>query len=465
MNNMKKSIWNQRLPRFSVLIILALALTTIFWLSRNLVLFGTKAAAGSTPKNVEISNIADTSFSLSYLTDDNVLGSISYTNVASSGGVVLDDRDKQAGVASPHRAHYITIGGLEPGQKYSFSIISGDEQFQNQGVPYEVTTAPASTQTPTNEYRLVGKTTLDDGNIPLEGIVYISSDTSQLLSILLNVDGSFLLPLNTIRTKGLTAFDALSPTTVLKMKVASPTQSSNVSLFANQTNPVPPIILSKDYDFTISNASASPTLTASQSGVPTIPLTGLPVVEDSTIASSPSILVPSDDFKFKDRQPTFKGKALPNATVEVTVQSDPITASVQADAKGNWEFRPAAPLDTGEHTITIKSADTQGATQIIARAFTVLADGSQFLEPSVSPIQLTPTPGPTLVPTITPIPTITPTPTIDPRTLITPTISATKTPIKAPGSVSVTTGIFLSMLSLAIGGILFFLTRGTTTHL
>ncbi len=470
MNNISKSIWSKKLPPLTGLALVVLSLTTIFWLSTNVILLGTKAAAGNDPKNVEISNISDTSFTISYATDDKVPGTLAYAKDPTLGAVALDDRDQQTGTPAAYRSHHITIKNLESATKYYVSIASGDEQFLNNGAPYQVTTAPRFSGQPTSQTPLAGKVTLDGGNMPTEGIIYLSSDTSQLVSALLKVDGSYLLPLNGILKKDLTGVDSFSDQTVLKMKILSSSLQSNVSLFANHTDSVPLVILSKDYDFTISNAPVD-TSTASESATPTVVLTGFPSFEDTTIASSPSILVPEADFKFKNQQPTFKGKALPNAVVALTIHSPAeITTSVQADNLGNWEFKPAVPLDPGDHTIEIKSPDSTGAPQTIAKAFTVLAEGSEFTEPSILP---TKRPTPTAIP-ITPTPTINLTPTIDPRSLFSPTPSAsqitaspapTNPPIPKSGSESTIAIAFFSMLSIAIGAILFFLTRGTTTHI
>ncbi len=470
MNNISKSILNKKLPPFTGLVLVLISLTTIFWLNRNVVLFGIKAAAGNEPKNIEISNVSDTSLTVSYTTDDKVPGTLAYATDQTLGKVGLDDRDQQTGTPTPYRSHHITLKSLEPGTKYLVSIVSGSEKFLNNSVPYTITTAPKFSGQPTSQTPLTGKVTLDDGSIPTEGIVYLTSDTSQLLSVPLKVDGSYLLPLNGILKKDLSSLDSFSSQTVLKLKILSSSLQSTVSLFANQTDPVPLIILSKNYDFTVSASPLDDSI-ASGSATPTIVLTGLPSFEDATIASSPSILIPEADFKFKDQKPVFKGKALPNAVVQLSIHSSAeITTNVQADSLGNWEFRPVAPLDPGQHTIEVKSADNKGILQTITKSFTVYAEGSEFTEPSILPTKpITPTALP-----ITPSPTLNLTPTIDPNSLLSPTLSPTqataspaptKPEIPKSGSDSTFAIAFFSMLSIAIGGILFFLTRGTTTHL
>ncbi|GEM_PF-683949 len=489
----QNTIWNKRFPTYLGLIVLGLSLVTITWLTGNTVFFGSKAAAGGTPKNIQISNISDSAFTVSYTTDDSVIGTVSfgkdlpapYQNGAGPAGkqgpklgsVGLDDRDQKTGSPAPHRVHHITLIRLEASSKYSFSIVSGNAIFLNNNAPYQVTTAPPSKENPAKIEPVAGQVALDSGGLPSEGIAYISSSQSQLLSTLFKPDGSYLLPLNTIRKKDLSAPLLLSHDSVLQMHVVTSTMESTITILASQGNPVPLILLSKNYNFTASNEPV-PKEASPSAQVPVFPTT-----EESPASSSsvPQILSPQQQEKFKDQQPMFKGKALPNSEVEVTIQSQKeIKTVVQADANGNWQFRPSVPLDPGQHTLTIKTVDISGALTTLTRPFTVYAQGGRFTEPSVSPTSVptqTTSPTPTSTqPTVTqPSPSVI-SPTIS--TTISPTTSISSPPVTStsgipvivtqppqlkPGSSSFLFGLFAAGLSIGIGAILFFLTRGGTS--
>lgn len=476
----KNTIWNKPLPKFFGIFVLLFSLGAIFWLSRNVVLFETRAALGDTPKEVQVSNIKENAFSVSYTTDAAVTGSISYGKDTNLAEVAFDDRDD--GSPSPHKVHHITITNLNPGTKYYFSIASGGSVFQNNSVPYEVTTAKAGIANSSSKIPVQGTVVLEEGAAPAEALVYISADDpasssggSQLLSTFLTPDGSYNKTLDALLKKDLSGPVDLSPTTTLTAKITDSVITSSVSFFMANANPIPQVILSKNYDFALGSGIAA-TATSSESAQ----ITGfpeLPATESSP--SGPAILTPKTDEKLEDQQPLFEGKAPPNAVVEITINSEhEINATVTTDANGNWEFRPDIPLEPGEHTITIKALNAQGILQTITRSFTVFAQGSQFTEPSVSPTQRptqTPTAAPTATPTPTRTPTTAPSPTpttvpsptatpivIAPTSVITPVVTTpapqiTTPPIPDSGSSALTVGIIGMSLLMGIGSLLFFL--------
>ena len=486
----KNNLLNKKLPALFSIVLVSISLVTISWLSGNIILFGTKAATANVPKNVQISNISDSSFTVSYTTDEKVFGTIVYGKDKKLGGVGMDDRDQIIGKPVAHRAHHITIQGVNPSTTYYFSIASGDETFMNDKDFYHVTTAPPSLDKPTSQPPLAGKASLDDGSIPTEAIAYVKTDSSQLLSAVLKPDGSYLIPLNSMRKVDFSAYIAFSPATKLDIQIISPTLQSSLSTLAGQANPVPLIILSKDYDFSLEDRfsafSASDSATAS-GAASLADNPGLPDMKDTTIVTAPQIITPKNLQTFTDQQPRFSGKTIPDADVEVIIinSGTEIKTTVQSDTYGNWSFRPSTPLSAGNHTITINSPDSEGITQQITNAFTVYAEGGQFIEPSILP---SPTTRPTSIPRPTTQPTIQPTslPTIDPATNITPTgpgnggdgsgtggnngpggdgtgsltpgdgqNGPTSPPIPQSGNEVITIAAFASVISLIIGGILF----------
>jgi len=168
--------------------------------------------------------------------------------------------------------------------------------------------------------------------------------------------------------------------------------------------------------------------------------------------------------------------------VEVIIESQsPIDITIKSDSTGNWEFRPDAPLDPGQHTISIKTPDASGIMQTLSRSFTVYASGSLFADPTTTPqpfnlptpnvtvtptvIPVTQTPAPTIQPTIIPtIPLPTTIPTIATSSSITtmPTIS-TKPPLPKSGSSALIIGFITTVSIILTGAILFFFTKGGST--
>ncbi|HUQ85584.1 MAG TPA: Ig-like domain-containing protein [Candidatus Limnocylindrales bacterium] len=464
-------IWNKPIPRFLGFFVLLLSIGSIFWLSGNVVLFEGKAALGNTPKNVEISNITDNSATISFTTDASVIGSVSYGKDISLGQVGFDTRDAQS--PAQHVAHYINLTGLDPGTKYFFSVISGDGIFQKDSVPYELTTASNAGTSLPKSITVKGAITIDGTKAPNEAIAYLKTSDSQLISSLVKPDGKYEFTIQKLLKNDLSGSLELDDKSILTMTINDSVLQSKISFFANLADSIPPIILSKDYDFTIEQVGSS---SASESAkIPEFP--ALP--EGETTQSGPQILTPTSNEKFEDQQPLFEGKALPQSDVEITIQSDPITATVQSDQNGNWQFRPNTKLEPGVHKITIKTLNAQGILQTLTRSFTVFAEGSQFTEPSISPASAT-TPTPTTrpapsvtAPIATQAPTATVIPTLAPSTqptaiviaptliisapVLSPSTVITIPPIPASGSSALILGIIGTILTIGIGGLIFLL--------
>lgn len=458
MKNNTNTIWEKHLPPFSGLVLVMALLLTISWLTSNVVLFSTKAAAGAEPKNIQVTNITDTSFSITYQTIDPVIGSVGYGTNNTLGNIGLDDRDQIMNKANQHRIHHITIRNLTPGSKYVFEISSGGTTYKNNEQLYEVTTAPTLNAQLTSLQPVKGQVTRDDGSIPIEGIAMISTPTSQIVTALLGPDGSYELPVDKLRSKDLSSWEPITPETKLSIKVVDTNQQSDAVVLAGQANPAPLMVLSKNYDFSIAVGETDATESAE-------PVLDLPIPVDTQQVTSPVISVPKEDQTFTDPQPVFSGKALPEKEVVITIESETtIEATLQSDANGNWEFQPTLPITPGKHTITIKSPDTEGILQSISQSFTVYAEGSQFIEPSISPPVLptpvmaspsaTTAPSPTVAqPTPTIVISSTPIPAdLSPQ----PTIPSGNPPVPNSGSSTWIVGFVGILITAGVGTLLFF---------
>ena len=93
--------------------------------------------------------------------------------------------------------------------------------------------------------------------------------------------------------------------------------------------------------------------------------------------SSVEIFSPTQDASTDDAQPIIQGKALPGATVTITIYSTPQTYIVTADANGNWAYTPETPLESGPHNIVVTAQDpTSGNTQTATTSFVVAGAGA-----------------------------------------------------------------------------------------
>lgn len=466
---MKENFWNKKIPSLLgiILIIIGIGATTI--LVKQEGLFSIKANPSQEPKDVRISNITDNSFTVSYWTIDDTTGVLNYGNSQSFGQSGLDDRDQESGNVINHKIHNITVRNLNPTTKYYFAIISGKDTYTNNSIPFEVTTGSPINTNPLQQDPMTGKIILPTGNTPKEAILLLTTENAQIISTLVKKDGTYILPLNSLRNNDLSSYFKLGEDQIIKLLVFGDNLTSNVILSANQIRPVPTITLSSNFDFTSSKTPVASSSATTQS-FPSFSSSTL----DNIASSEPKIITPLKDQGFSDQQPQFKGTTSPNETVEIIIHSDEqIKTQVQADSKGNWTYRPDAKLSEGQHTITIVTKNAAGVLKTITQSFVVYASGSQIEGAVVSPIPtqiltLTPTiePSLTITPSLEPsqIQTLTETPTQTQTPTITSTIiltSPSSAPLPPTGNPTIITAGIIGLLITLIGGLLFLLSRGS----
>lgn len=466
---MRNGLWDKRIPTLLGVVLIVIGITATSFLVQTGVITIGKAGPSETPENIRITNIADTSFTVSYTTQDSVLGSVSYGESMNLGNIAVDDRDQQSGNIKSYKIHYISVRNLKPSMKYYFTITSGQKTFSNNSNPFEVVTAKNINSPPSSQQPIVGKLILPDGTIPSESVVYLTTGSAQALSTLVKEDGSYIIPLNSLLNKDLTGYFSFSENSVIKMLITGTMHQSNVTVFAKQTNPVPIVTLSKDYDFTTNDFSPGSSEHSSASAQVSFPSFSA----TSNSSKDPQILTPKEEEAFSDQQPLFKGVASPGATVKIIIHSpEEIQAQVKSDSAGKWIYRPDTKLSPGEHTIAITTQDKFGILKTITQSFTVYAEGTQVSQsatPSATPvITLTSTPTPSLTLSLTPIPTFVLSPTPIPTTIPIPTSMPTPTQIIAPptkgglpppGSSSAIIMGIGALAAMGTGAFLFFMTR------
>lgn len=474
-NTMRNSLLDRKIPSPVGIVLLVISIVAIGWMQQNGVLFTSQASPGKVPENIRITNISDTSFTVSYTTKASVLGTLFYENEQT---VALDDRDKSTKKPQAYTTHYITVSSLKPQTSYSFTIVSGNAKYLDQKKPFIAKTASSlPTPPPQSIEQLHGHIILPNGDNAQSSMVYVQAQNMQKLSALTRPDGTYTISLKHVRSGDLTSYYTVSRSTKFHFTMVNELFESTVFSQAEHSDPLPIITLSENYDFTgaISPTPSGTTSTAHIFGFPDF-------ATDELTTKGPAITSPKKDEGFTDQQPLFKGTAEPNSDIEVVIEStDPIKITIQADKSGKWQFRPEQPLTPGTHTITIRTRDDRGILKTIKQSFTVYAEGSQFVEPSVSPVQSTPTPtvtrtsptptvaGVTQSPTptqslLSPTPTVillpTATPTLTSLPILTPMIS--RGPIKENTGSSSLVAIGIAAIStMLFGALLFFLSRGS----
>lgn len=411
----------------------------------------TKAGPEYIPNDVRITNISESSFTVSWSTDASALGLIKYgTSPSSINLSAFDVRDSGAG-SRVYSNHYVTASNLETQTAYYFEIVSGSDSstYDDNGTPYSVTTAPAAATNFAAD-TAYGAIYFPDLT-PADGsLVYISIEGGSVLSSLVSATGAWTVPLSSMRTADLTAFlDYDRESEKIAIEVVGPDGSTAQALVltANDT-PVEDIVLGKSHDFTTTGME-------DKDGKPQFSLEPLadqiPGEEEVVKLDSPS-----EGENIYTQLPEFLGGGPPGTSIEIIVESEPIQGSATVDASGQWAWSPDTPLEPGEHTLTLKWADNNGVLQTLTRRFVVYAqDEFPAFEASPSatptPVAFTATPTPTLIPTVTP--------TATPTLAVSPTPVATEPSLPVPGTGTLTIWLAILGITLLVSGTAFSLRR------
>ena len=158
--------------------------------------------------DVRTTNVRDTSFTVSWLTDVAGSGEVRYgTDPNHLNQTAYDKR----GGATSDDTHYVIVNGLQPETTYYFDVVSGSVTDDNHGMHYQITTGPiVNLPSPDTVY---GDVWQSDGSTPASGtIIYITlSDADGMgttgqaapLSALVDSNGDWSTNLGNARTTDL----------------------------------------------------------------------------------------------------------------------------------------------------------------------------------------------------------------------------------------------------------------------
>lgn len=391
------------------------------FLLRNNQMFKIGASPGAEPKNVRISNISDSSATVSWITGDPTATFVSYGTSSNLGTLANEGQGDQK-----YNTHSITITGLSPSTNYYFKIISDGTTFDNNSVPWQFTTG-VSLSINQKVMPVSGSVITAAGAPSRRAIVYITVG-GYLVSTLTSDKGTFILQLSSARTPDLTTYAEIDPgNTLLEVSVISETgESATAKIFQQSANPIPALIIGQSQDFRNLEPSINGQNPNANLDVPDLgsSISKLDVSGEKTDTSQGITLDSIDEGEIiTSTTPEFFGEAPAGSSITITVHSDTeISGITKSTDKGKWSWSPDNGLSEGSHSVTLSWIDTSGITRTITRNFIVQAGELPSYEASPSG-----TPGATIKPTITPkasvIPTSTPTPESLPETgILTPTI-------------------------------------------
>jgi len=414
-------------------------------------IFRLGAETDSLPKDIRISNIDSSTFTVSWFTEKDTIGFVVWGETPSLGQTAYPDDTKTK------NTHSVTIKNLKPATIYYFMINSAGTSVNNNGVPWTVSTAPLAN--PNTEIIMASGVILRQNGSPASGVlVYINGGPISQLSTVTSQNGTWTIPLSSARNKTLSNYAKFDQNTSLDIFVQSGKETAAAKIMALKANPVPNILLGQTYDFRSSEKQelalpkaevTLPQNTNQPQGSGGLDISGQPNPQDTQNIVTLESITKDGEVIFTSF-PEFFGKGPVGTEINIKIESEPVTARVKVDSSGQWRFSPGN-LKDGEHTITITWRDAQGLLRSIAKKFVVqAADGEPGFESTPTGRVFTPQPTPTPVPSPKPTQTPTPSPTPIPTNANIPSIESE---VPAPGTLTPTLLLATIGLLLLFSGI------------
>lgn len=418
----QKSVIHSRIPSILGVLVLVLGLAAGVMLISQQQIFRLGASADTSPQDVRISNVTDTSFTVSWFTGKPTLGYINWGQTPSLG-------QSKKGSTTLTTTHTLTIDGLSPGTNYYFVINSAGMEFDNNGIPWSTASGP-SLPSPVTALLASGTVLTSDGKPAQNVLVYVNSGGFAQLSAITSQNGAWTLPLSIARTRTLSSYANLgTKDAVVDIFVQGADAGvATAQVLLSQINPTPNIVLGRSHDFTNQEVTAPGDLPTANVSLPEEEEVGQGTLDVSSgdlglVDENPVTLdsIDEEDEVVFTSNPEFFGEGPQGTTITITVESDPVSSDVKIGPSGEWRWSPPTDLENGAHTVTVSWTDASGFLRRLTRTFTVAAaENEPGFESTPSAVTATPSP--------TPSPSPTPTPTKSP----TPTASATKSPSPTP---------------------------------
>lgn len=212
---------------------------------RNKQIFNIYALYEASPKNVRVTNIQDSSFTISWTTDRKTSGFVRWGKTESFLNRVSLNPSEEPGYT-----HLINVEGLAPKTAYFFKINSGGKEFDNNGVNWKVQTGEAI-PIHSRAYIISGKITTSLIE-PIEGaLVYAVVGGSSPLSTLTTTEGEWTINIGQARTLTLTNYISFNEekTPIEILVQAGPNGIASAYMYPVSAKPAPPIIIGKTHNF------------------------------------------------------------------------------------------------------------------------------------------------------------------------------------------------------------------------
>lgn len=417
---------NLKLPTFLGLIILVFGVVTGVMLINSKQVFKIGASIETTPKNIRVSNITNSSITVSWTTDKETTGFVKWgKTINSTSKVALEEGSAKSLV------HSVSILGIDANSQIYFKINSESEDYDNDGIGWNAKTLESKVVS--NDNIIASGTVLDsNGSTPAKAIVYLTIN-GIVVSSLTSDGGNYVIPLSAY-------FSSISNNTAIEISAQGGTNgTSNAVIYPQSVKFIPAIILGRTYDFRTAVENNSNQLPESTLTVPeSVQVSSRFEVtknensgEENNVVTIKSI---NEGEIITTTDPEFFGSGPKGSQIDIQIESELQTATISTKQNGDWNWNPPKDLEPGEHKLTLKWKDSSGILRTLTRTFVVsAAEGPAF--------ESTPSATPTDLASASPIATSTAKSSSIPTTISSPI--ATNQPVPETGSLTPTIGLFM----------------------
>lgn len=235
---------HNKIPTIFALIILVVGIVMGVILIHGEQIFHLGADVRSEPKDLRISNITDHSIIISWVTQKETLGFVTWGDKEKSlTRTAFEETDAASFI------HYISINQLQPNKNYFFEINSDHQKYDNNGIPWKAATGTAIS-TKQQKTVIAGSVSTKTG-IPVEkAIIYTVVSGGSLLSTVTSDKGSWILDISQARNQNLDNYASITETSIIETTIqAGPLGMSSLQAYLINSQPLPPILLGETYDF------------------------------------------------------------------------------------------------------------------------------------------------------------------------------------------------------------------------
>jgi len=387
----------KKIPTLLALFILFFIIGAISFLVQKVTSSKTSASPSTEPINLTITNVSDTSAKVIWQTTTATTGMVILETKSNTKINAYDERDV-AGKLIKYTNHSVAIKNLQPNTTYNMKVLSDGKEFPAKDKPaYTLQTGQTiMDDTLSSGFEpSYGMVKTNDGKPASGGLLVITLEDSQPISTLITGSGSWIIPLNFIRTKDLSRYIPTKSQMTETIIIYYGTQITEGITDTDNDAPVGDMTIGNTYDFRNQQTKRKATNTLASTD------TGGAVLGTTAPTSTPvpgkiggvAITAPVQNTSLVSNRPLIQGTGIPQKTVTITLGiAAPVSGKTTVGANGLWSFTPAKPLSNGKQSVTITTVDDKGKAIALTTTFTILKAGSQVLGDATPSATIEPTP-------------------------------------------------------------------------